>query len=99
MNNVGSVPTELVTISALVGMVLPGLIAVLNRYHWPTEAKAACAFVVCVVAAGVIAWWDQTLDWSNYRIAILTVLTSALGFYHAIWRPSGVADSLERKTG
>lgn len=91
--------TQLLTISALVGLAMPGVISIINRHSWSPQTKAVCAFACCVVAAGIVAWWDASLSWHDYRLAILTLLTAAMGFYHTWWRPSGIADGIERKTG
>lgn len=92
-------PNSLVTDSALIALIMPGIIAALNREKWSSQVKAVAAFVICLVAAAGVAWWNNDLNWHDYRVAAATVFGATLGLYHAVWKPSGLADSVSKGTG
>lgn len=77
-------------------MLLPWLLAVVNRRRWPPEAKVAAAVLVSFVAAGL--WyllregWD-TGQWVRASLVVV-VLTAAI---YRLYKPA--LDKLEDRTG
>lgn len=90
--------TDLDLWAAVVGALMPGLIAVVNRPSWPAWARAAVAVVVSVIAGAMTAYLGGDLHGISIVRAILLTLFSALGFYKLIWHPSGVAVAIEKAT-
>lgn len=87
-----------ITAAAIAGFVAPPLIAVINRKHWSSEVKAVSAFLVCVLVALGTAWYEQEVDWHNLRAVLPVVFGSAILTYNQFWKPSGIADAIERNT-
>lgn len=89
-----------ITAAAIAGFVAPPIIAVINRRAWSSEVKGIVAFLVCVVfAIGVTWYWRPDLDWRNLRLVFAVVFSTAIVTYHQFYKPSGIAPSIERKTG
>jgi hypothetical protein len=88
-----------VTFAAIVGFVAPPVIAVINREHWSEQVKGVVAFVVCLLAAIGTAWYEQSVDWHDLRKVLPIVFGAAILTYHQFWKPTGIAPSIEKKTG
>lgn len=85
---------------AIVGFLMPPVIAALNRRGWSSSAKAVCAFVACLIAAAATAFFAGDLDnVSDYATAALTVFGAAMVTFHQWWKPSGIAPKIENATG
>lgn len=87
------------TLAAIIGFAMPPLIAALNRRNWSSEVKGIVAFTVCLVAGVGTAWWNDDLNQKDIRGTILIVFGAAIVTYHQFWRPSGISDTIEKKTG
>lgn len=93
------VPSDLVMWSGLVAFAMPAAIAAVNRSAWSPAAKAVAAFLACAAAGAGTAWFSGHFAGREVVSAILVVFTLAIGYYHAWWRPSGLAGRIERATG
>lgn len=91
--------SELATISGIVGFAMPAAIAVLNRERWKPATKAIAAFVLCLVAALLTAWYQDALNAEDVRATALIVVGSAIGSYQLWWKPSTLTDRIESATG
>ena len=81
----------------MVGTFLPIIVAKLNATEWSATTKGFVAFISCVVAAGVTAYFNGSFTGADYVTAFLTVFVAATVTYKTYWSPSGIADKLERK--
>lgn len=84
--------------SALVGALMPPLIAIVNQSHWSKAWRGIISVASCVVAAAVTCWLRGDLSAGNYAHSVLVILTAALGSYHVFWRPSSIAPAIEVAT-
>lgn len=89
---------SIVLISALVGSLLPNLIAVLNQVHWPSWLKAIVAFAACCIAAVAVTAAKGTLTAQDWVGSAIVVFTVARASYAGLWKPTGVADKIETAT-
>lgn len=83
--------------AALLGSVMPGLIAAINRRRWAREVKAASAIVISVAVGAGTAYFSGNWDGSDVLRSILIVAFLGQIAYHQFWRPSGLADRLEAR--
>lgn len=95
---VAGIDAELLTLSAMIGFFMPPIIATINRKDWTSQAKGICAFVVCLAAAFGTAWWQDAINRNDLRTTILVIFSTAIFTYGRWWKPSGIADSIERNT-
>lgn len=83
---------------AVIGALLPLVIALVNQAHWPAQAKGLVALAACVVAATVTEYVQGHVNLTDWRTAVVVVTGAALVSYRALWKSSGIADWLERLT-
>lgn len=88
-----------ITGAAIAGFVVPPVVAIINRRAWSSEVKGFVAFLVCVVVAAAWCWYEQEVDWHNLRVVLPVVFASAIVTYHQWYKPSGITDAIEKKTG
>jgi hypothetical protein len=87
--------------SGLVGILLPGLMAIVNQPGWPSWLKSLLTFLASLaVAAITVAVQGDGDAWSTDRWlgSVLTILTVALATYHGLWKPTGVAPAINERT-
>lgn len=65
------------------GAITSGAAALLNQYHWKSITKLAIFLVVCMVTAGLDAYFKRELDFENWSRALLVVAFSGWGVYLA----------------
>ena len=82
----------------LVGFFMPPVIAVIQQAHWAVRLRALVTFAVCVVASLVTVWLTGEFNTKDVVASILTVLVTALATYRGLWKPTGVAPSIEAAT-
>lgn len=85
-------------ISAMVGSLLPLLVAVVNRSHWAPWAKGAVVIVSSLAAGVVTSWLTGELTGKTLAESALIVAGSAVAAYKLFWQPTGIAPALERAT-
>lgn len=79
----------------LIGVVLPPLIAIVNRVRWAPQLKAVTALAVCLVTALLVRVLQGPVDFADWRNTALVVTVSALASYRLLWSPSGIAPTIE----
>lgn len=96
-------PTEfagnLMLLSALLGAVMPALIAVILRRDWTSETKGIAALLICLVAAAALAAAMGQLNPTDYARSALIVFTLCQILYQTYWKPTDIAPAIERATG
>lgn len=85
-------------LSALVGALLPMLVAVVNRSHWPAWGKGVVVLASSVVAGGVTAWWSGQLTGLRWTESALIIAGAAVVAYRHFWQPTGIAPAIEAAT-
>lgn len=93
-----STASNAILYSGLVGFFLPLAIAVVIQQSWPSNAKAATAFGCCLLASIGTAYFGGLLDYTDVARCFLVVFTLAVSSYIGLWKPSGVAPTIERVT-
>lgn len=90
----------------IVGSVLPPLIAILQRSASPSVR--AIVMLGTSLVAGIVTVdvadnhkLDLSMDFddANLWATVIAVTTAAGSFYRSVWRPTGVAGTIEEKTG
>lgn len=86
-------------IDALIGFVMPGLIALVNQPTFSPRLKGVIALVSSVVAAVLTEWVRGDLDWgAGLRSTVLVVGAATFAFYRLWWRPTLWAPTIEAMT-
>jgi hypothetical protein len=90
--------SHLANLAAVVGLLLPLLIAVVQQQHWRQDIRAAVGFVICFVAAFVTAWVEGKLTAKDLLSSFLVCYTLAQTSYHALWTKIGITQAIETAT-
>jgi hypothetical protein len=90
---------ETLSISIIVGFFMSPAISVISREKWNPQLKAVAAFVLCVIAAVVTAWYEATTNWHDLRGVLIAVFSASIASYHLFWKPSGAANAISKVTG
>lgn len=90
--------TDLDMWAAIVGFLMPPVVAALVQSAWASWARALFAFGVCTVGGGVTAALTGQMEGVSPARAVLVTLFSALTFYRVFWHPSKIAPMIEKKT-
>lgn len=94
-----ALPASIDQWTAIVGVLLPLLIAVVNRTAWGSPLRAAAALGLCLLAAAGEVWvkgqWSVGA-WGQNALAIFFLVVTT---YHGFWKPTGLAEAVERRTG
>lgn len=88
----------LVEVSALVGMVMPALVAVVNQPWWKPWQRALVPVVASLIAGAVTSAASGQFDGKGFPAAAAITFGSALATYKAWWKPSDIAAMIERFT-
>lgn len=83
----------------IVGFFLPLAIAAIKRRGWPMWLQSCFAFGCVLLAAVGTAYWQSTLSWENWTSAALSILVATIVSYMGVWKPTGVADKIDKATG
>jgi hypothetical protein len=92
------ITNDLLMWNALVGVLLPMVIAFVNQAHWSPTAKGIVSLILAIVAAGGTAWFNGAFTGRGVLSSILVVATLAYNTYRTFWQPSGIAPAFERAT-
>jgi len=84
--------------SAVVGILLPAVIAVVKQADWSKAAKTVAALLVCVLAGAVTAYFDGALTPTDLAKDVMVIILAAQTAYRAFWKPSGIDGAIERAT-
>ena len=94
----------LLALAALLGTVLPLLIAVVQQEHWSARTRAAVAlFLIAFAAAALVEskglWhgWTQT-SVDAYGTAFAGLVVATWGTYSHLWSQLGVSQWIEKVT-
>ena len=86
-----SITSDLGSWAAIVGILLPLLVALLQRDHWGSTVNGIIFGVACAVAAVVYGWirYRDNFSWKIWEEALLAIIVWGLATYHLYWKPSG----------
>jgi len=91
--------TQLTQVAALVGTFLPLLIAVIQRQNWRNSFRVVVGVAACAVAAVVVSYTKGTLNLHDLATSGFIIFTLTKTTYLAVWKPSGIAPTIESATG
>lgn len=94
----GSINSNLALYAAVIGSLLPLVIAFIQREHWSSQIRSLVAFAAVFVAGLGTAYFDGDFTTKGVVGAILIVFTTARTTYAALWQPTGVAQKIESAT-
>jgi hypothetical protein len=84
--------------SALVGFILPLVVAIVQQSHFSRTARTIIGAVSVVVSAVITALLQNTLDWNTWATSVIWIATTAFTAYRNVWVPLGAADWIEAVT-
>jgi uncharacterized membrane protein YfcA len=86
--------------AAIVGFLLPPVMAILQQTKFDTALKAILAFIACLAVSVPTVYLQGSGDftWERWSTALLTILTTAMATYHGFWKPTNVAPTIEKAT-
>ena len=91
--------TDITLASIVVGSLLPNIIAIVVQPSWRKETRGLVAFGICVAAGLLIALLQGDIGrGEDIAASVVAVLITSQVLYQALWRPSGIAPSLEQAT-
>lgn len=90
--------TNLAQWSALIGFLLPILIAVVQRPSFPKWVRTVVGIVFSIGAAILTAMIENKLTWNTWATSLIFVALAAYTSYGHIWVPIGAAPYVEKKT-
>jgi hypothetical protein len=94
---INAIPTDIIMWSAIVSVIAPIIIGLLNKPTMSSGAKGLVTVVVCVILGGATAFFAGDLSSAKDTVtAMLVVFTGAITFYHRFFGPTNIANALER---
>ena len=84
--------------SAFVGIVMPLVVSLINQTHWRPQIKGLVAVLVSLVASLLTSWISGDLTGKSFATSFIIVLGATITTYRVFWKPTGIADSIEKAT-
>ena len=79
--------------------VLPLIIAFIQQPTWSPRLRSLVMFATsAVVVIGQLLFSGELDNWSDPAVSVLTVVVMTIAFYKGVWKPTGVAPSIEAAT-
>jgi hypothetical protein len=85
-------------IVALVGILMPIIIAIVKQVRWPWWANLIVAIIACGIAGVVTVWARGELTWQTAPIAVAAVFIAAQATYNTFWASSGIETKINDLT-
>jgi hypothetical protein len=85
-------------LSAIVGALLPALVATINRSRWPAWAKGLVMLGSSVAVGAATAALTGDLTGKTWAQSALIVGGAATAAYRLWWHPTGIGSMIERAT-
>lgn len=85
-------------ISALIGILLPGVVAFVQQQHWSASTRTVIGVAASLVAAVVQAVAQHKLNWHDWAASAIVIFTLTKTTYLAVWKPTGIAPRIEKAT-
>lgn len=94
----GMISVETISVDAMIGFIMPAVIAGVNQSYWNSRTKGLVAFLACLVASVAVCLFRGDMDWTNWQSTFLVVFGGAIATYRLWWQPSMIAGTIEAKT-
>lgn len=82
--------------AAVMGFLVPALVAVVNREPWKPWIKAVVALLTSLVVGTITALLAGNFTGTNWATAIGIVFGAAIASYKLWWKGSGITDKIEQ---
>lgn len=82
----------------VIGAVLPAAIAVVLQSHWDTRVKTAVSLLLEFIAAAGKQYFLTAHDPNPLLVQSLALAAVTIAFHEGFYKPSGVADAIEKAT-
>jgi hypothetical protein len=89
---------ELIQLSAMIGTGLPVVVAVFKQDRFSRRTNTIVAVTVAVATAFVVTAARHELGALNVFASFTAIYTTAVAFHHGLWKPSGIAPDVRRRT-
>jgi hypothetical protein len=89
---------SLIQLSALVGAVLPVVVAIGKQDRFSRPANTLVAVAVALAATLVTVAARGRLSAGNVAVSFTVTYISAVAFHHGLWKPTGVAARVQTRT-
>jgi 4-amino-4-deoxy-L-arabinose transferase-like glycosyltransferase len=80
--------TKMEAVAAIVGVLMPFLVVVLNQAKFPKWANSLIAIAACAGGGILTAYAMNLWSWTTILVAMATVFTVAQAEYLAFWQNS-----------
>lgn len=90
--------SNLVMWNLIVGFLAPNIIAIVQNPKMTSQVRALITFTVAIIGGLVTAYLNGLFNFGDIVGSILTVGVAAITFYKGLWKPTGVAVSIENAT-
>lgn len=84
--------------AALIGAVLPLLIAVIQQPRWSSQVRQIVSIVISVIAGLGTVLASGNFDVQNLLVTIVALIGAAQASYALIFKPTGAAQKIEKAT-
>lgn len=85
--------------AAIVGFFMPMLLAVVQQPGWSNAVRSIIMFLAsCGAAVGTVLIQNDGWDGRDWVSTTLLIMVTAIATYHGLWKPTGVAPSIEKST-
>ena len=81
----------------IIGILLPLVISIMVKPDWPPLRKYWVAFLLCLGAAFGDVWYSGAFSLVDIGETILKMIFLCFTSYLAFWRPSGIAETVEKR--
>ena len=89
---------QLLEAAAIVGALMPMLVATINQPRWPKWGRALAAVLVSAAVGTLTAATSGELTGRTLAETITVVIAATLATYHLWWRRSGITTAIEVAT-
>ena len=85
---------------ALVGLIIPLVTGLVTKSNASSQVKALVTTALSVLTAVIanLATADGNYDWKGFLSAFLVAFVPAIATYYGLWKPTGVAGSVQSAT-
>lgn len=86
-----------IQINALIGIVLPLLVAIVQQGHWSTRIRVVVEVALALVAAVVSALAQNKFNLHDWAASAIMIFVMAKSTYLS-WNKAGITDAIELAT-
>jgi hypothetical protein len=82
--------------SLIVGALTPPLVAIVQRPTFNRTFRVIVMIAAAIIDGVVVSWLQGDLNFARFTNSALIAGVAIITAYHGIWKPSGIAPSIER---